>query len=149
MLILRKLVKRVKGLAYNQFSGTATSWSHAGIAAGLPHRESVHAGTGYAAPHRREHRRRRAQRNKMARVSSRSNPLMETLAASRSPAACCMAATACRARATPGQFFSFMTAFLLATEPAKRLARLNIDLNSQLVGAGCCWKSSTVGERAP
>jgi len=37
--------------------------------------------------------------------------------------------------ATPGQFFSFMTAFLMATEPAKRLARLNIDLNSQLVGA--------------
>jgi ATP-binding cassette subfamily B protein len=37
--------------------------------------------------------------------------------------------------ATPGQFFSFMSAFLLATEPAKRLARLNIDLNSQLVGA--------------
>jgi ATP-binding cassette subfamily B protein len=28
-----------------------------------------------------------------------------------------------------------MTAFLLATEPAKRLARLNIDLNSGLVGA--------------
>jgi subfamily B ATP-binding cassette protein MsbA len=37
--------------------------------------------------------------------------------------------------AKPGQFFSFMTAFLWATEPAKRLARLNIDLNSQLVGA--------------
>jgi subfamily B ATP-binding cassette protein MsbA len=37
--------------------------------------------------------------------------------------------------ATPGAFFSFMTAFLMATEPAKRLARLNIDLNSQLVGA--------------
>src|SRR2546423_2883570 len=37
--------------------------------------------------------------------------------------------------ATPGQFFSFMSAFLLATDPAKRLARLNIDLNSQLVGA--------------
>src|SRR5260370_38647285 len=28
-----------------------------------------------------------------------------------------------------------MTAFLLETEPATRLARLNIDLNSQLVGA--------------
>ena len=37
--------------------------------------------------------------------------------------------------ATPGQFFSFLTAFLLATEPAKRLVRLNIDLNSNLVGA--------------
>ena len=37
--------------------------------------------------------------------------------------------------ASPGQFFSFLTAFLMATEPAKRLARLNIDLNSNLVGA--------------
>ena len=36
---------------------------------------------------------------------------------------------------TPGQFFSFLTAFLMAYEPTKRLARLNIDLNSQLVGA--------------
>jgi len=37
--------------------------------------------------------------------------------------------------ATPGQFFSFLTAFLLAPEPAKRLVRLNIELNSNLVGA--------------
>src|SRR5260370_16569376 len=37
--------------------------------------------------------------------------------------------------APPGQFFSFLTAFLLATEPAKRLVRLNIELNSNLVGA--------------
>jgi ATP-binding cassette subfamily B protein len=36
--------------------------------------------------------------------------------------------------AAPGQFFSFITAFLLAYEPAKRLARLNIDLNTGLVG---------------
>ena len=36
--------------------------------------------------------------------------------------------------ATPGQFFSFLAAFLLAYEPAKRLARLNIELNSGLVG---------------
>jgi ATP-binding cassette, subfamily B, bacterial MsbA len=36
--------------------------------------------------------------------------------------------------ATPGQFFSFLAAFMLAYEPAKRLARLNIDLNSGLVG---------------
>jgi ATP-binding cassette, subfamily B, bacterial MsbA len=36
--------------------------------------------------------------------------------------------------ATPGQFFSFLAAFLLAYEPAKRLARLNIDLNNALVG---------------
>jgi ATP-binding cassette subfamily B protein len=36
--------------------------------------------------------------------------------------------------APPGEFISFMAAFLLAYEPAKRLARLNIDLNSALVG---------------
>jgi ATP-binding cassette subfamily B protein len=36
--------------------------------------------------------------------------------------------------ATPGQFFSFIAAFLLAYEPAKRLARLNIELSSALVG---------------
>ena len=36
--------------------------------------------------------------------------------------------------ATPGQFVSFLAAFLLAYEPAKRLARLNIDLNNSLVG---------------
>jgi ATP-binding cassette subfamily B protein len=37
--------------------------------------------------------------------------------------------------ATPGAFFSFLTAFLLAYEPAKRLARLNLELNSSLIGA--------------
>ena len=36
--------------------------------------------------------------------------------------------------ATPGEFFSFLAAFMLAYEPAKRLARLNIDLNTALVG---------------
>ena len=40
-----------------------------------------------------------------------------------------------RLGATPGQFFSFLTAFLMAYEPAKRLARLNIELNSNLIGA--------------
>mgnify|MGYP003704707027 CR=1 FL=1 len=36
---------------------------------------------------------------------------------------------------SPGEFFSVLTALLLAYEPAKRLARLNIELNSGLVGA--------------
>ena len=73
--------------------------------------------------------------NKMARVSNRSSPLMETLGG----IAIAMAITYGGYRvidtgATPGQFFSFITAFLLAYEPAKRLARLNIELNSALVG---------------
>ncbi|MGA8965690.1 MAG: ABC transporter ATP-binding protein [Pseudolabrys sp.] len=73
--------------------------------------------------------------NKMARVSNRASPLMETLGG-------CAIAVAItyggyrviETGATPGQFFSFIAAFLLAYEPAKRLARLNIELNSALVG---------------
>jgi ATP-binding cassette subfamily B protein len=73
--------------------------------------------------------------NKMARVSNRASPLMETLGG----CAIAIAITyggysVINTGATPGQFFSFITAFLLAYEPAKRLARLNIELNSALVG---------------
>jgi ATP-binding cassette subfamily B protein len=73
--------------------------------------------------------------NKMARVSNRASPLMETLGG----CAIAIAITYGGYRviatgATPGQFFSFIAAFLLAYEPAKRLARLNIELNSALVG---------------
>jgi len=73
--------------------------------------------------------------NKMARVGARASPLMETLGG----CAIAIAITyggyrVLETGATPGQFFSFITAFLLAYEPAKRLARLNIELNSALVG---------------
>jgi ATP-binding cassette subfamily B protein len=73
--------------------------------------------------------------NKMARVSHRASPLMETLGG----CAIAIAITyggyrVINTGATPGQFFSFIAAFLLAYEPAKRLARLNIELNSGLVG---------------
>jgi subfamily B ATP-binding cassette protein MsbA len=37
--------------------------------------------------------------------------------------------------ALPGDFVSFIAAFLLAYEPAKRLARLNIELSNNLLGA--------------
>jgi subfamily B ATP-binding cassette protein MsbA len=73
--------------------------------------------------------------NKMARVSNRSSPLMETLGG------CAIAIVllyggyqALETGTGPGQFVSFIGAFLLAYEPAKRIARLNIDLGSGLVG---------------
>ena len=74
--------------------------------------------------------------NKMARVSNRASPLMETLGGLAVAGGLMYGGYGVVAlHATPGQFFSFLTAFLMAYEPAKRLARLNIDLNSQLVGA--------------
>jgi ATP-binding cassette subfamily B protein len=73
--------------------------------------------------------------NKWARVANRTSPLMETLGG----IAVALAIVYGGYRVvywgtTPGEFFSFLTAFLLANEPAKRLARVNIDLNSLLVG---------------
>jgi ATP-binding cassette subfamily B protein len=78
----------------------------------------------------------RQNADKMARVSNRSSPLMETLGG----LAVCSSLIYGGYRflvmgATPGEFFSFLTAFLLAYVPAKRLARLNIELNTALVGA--------------
>ena len=74
--------------------------------------------------------------NKMARVSNRSSPLMETLGGFAIAGGLMYGGYRVVAMgASPGQFFSFLTAFLLAYEPAKRLARLNIELNSNLIGA--------------
>jgi ATP-binding cassette, subfamily B, bacterial MsbA len=72
---------------------------------------------------------------KLARVSNRASPLMETLGG----IVLSIAMIYCGYLVvvdgqTPGQFFSFLAAFLLAYEPAKRLARLNLDLHTNLVG---------------
>jgi len=57
MLVLRKLVKRIKGLAHNQFQRHRRHHGdHAGIAAGYPHRQGIHVGTDHARSHRRQHR---------------------------------------------------------------------------------------------
>ena len=137
MLMLRKLVKRIKGLAYSQFTGTADILET--MQESLQGIRTVKAFTLEDAMQRRIDENIAAverNSNKMARVSNRSNPLMETLGGF-AVAGCLLYGgySVVALGATPGQFFSFMTAFLMATEPAKRLARLNIDLNSQLVGA--------------
>ena len=137
MLMLRKLVKRIKGLAYNQFTGTADILET--MQESLQGIRTVKAFTLEEAMQRRiDENIAVVERNanKMARVSNRSNPLMETLGGF-AVAGCLLYGgySVVALGATPGQFFSFMSAFLLATEPAKRLSRLNIDLNSQLVGA--------------
>jgi ATP-binding cassette subfamily B protein len=72
----------------------------------------------------------------MATVSNRSGPLMEMLGGIAISIALMYGGYRVIATdAAPGQFVSFITAFLLAYEPAKRLARLNIDLSSALIGA--------------
>ncbi|WP_438278460.1 ABC transporter ATP-binding protein [Nitrobacter sp.] len=137
MLVLRKLVKRVKGLAHNQFSGTTDIMEI--MQESLQGIRTVKAFTLERTMRERIDASIAAveqTNNKMARVSNRASPLMETLGGFAIAGGLMYGGYRVVAMgATPGQFFSFLTAFLLAYEPAKRLARLNIELNSSLIGA--------------
>ena len=137
MLVLRKLVKRIKGLAHTQFAGTADIMET--MQESLQGIRTVKAFTLEATMRERIDASITAvelNANKMARVSNRSSPLMETLGGFAVAGGLMYGGYSVVALgATPGQFFSFLTAFLLAYEPAKRLARLNIELNSSLIGA--------------
>src|SRR4029077_7328087 len=135
-LVLRKLIRRIYSIARSQFHGNTRVVET--LQETLQGIRIVKAFTLEDIMRERfdqnvaavEH-----EANKMSRVSNRASPLMKTLGG------CAIAIALVYAGyrvvvvgATAGQFFSFITAFLLAYEPAKRLARLNIELNSGLVG---------------
>jgi ATP-binding cassette subfamily B protein len=136
-LVLRKLVKRIKRLAHVQFTGTADILET--MQESLQGIRTVKAFTLEDTMRARiDQSIGEVQRNadKMARVSNRASPLMETLGGFAVAGALMYGGYAVVSTgATPGQFFTFVGAFLLAYEPAKRLARLNLELNSQLVPA--------------
>ncbi|WP_034462980.1 ABC transporter ATP-binding protein [Afipia sp. P52-10] len=137
LLVLRKLIRRIRGLAGNQFTGQANIQET--MLEALQGIRTVKAFTLEGAMQQRIDANIdavQASANKMARVSHRSSPLMETLGG----LAICLTLVYSGYRivetgATPGQFLSFLAAFLLAYEPAKRLAKLNLDLNAALIGA--------------
>jgi ATP-binding cassette, subfamily B, bacterial MsbA len=135
-IFLRKLIRRVRGIARMQFTGgtriietmqEALQGMRMVKAFGLEDemRRRLAVSVGQV-----EH-----ESNKMARVSNRASPLMEMLGGFAIALATIYGGyRVIETGATPGAFVSFLTAFLLAYEPAKRLARLNIDLNNNLVG---------------
>lgn len=136
LFVLRKLIRRIYSIARTQFQGGTRIIET--LQETLQGIRIVKAFTLEDIMRERFDRNVAAvehEANKMARVSNRATPLMETLGG-------CAIATAItyggyrviETGATPGQFFSFIAAFLLAYEPAKRLARLNIELSSALVG---------------
>src|SRR5216683_448576 len=88
--------------------------------------------------------------NKLARVSNRSTPLMEALGGV--AVATVFLYGGYRVLvidSPPGELFSFMTAFLLAYEPAKRIARLNIDLHNALTGVQVLFDILDIPDRRP
>jgi ATP-binding cassette subfamily B protein len=136
MLILRKMIRRIKMIAHHQFTGNTriletlqeTVQGIRIVKAFTLEDGMRHRFDGHVAELEKES-------NKWARVAYRSGPLMEALGGFAIAGAMIYGGfRVIETGATPGQFFSFLAAFMLAYEPAKRLARLNIDLNSGLVG---------------
>ena len=136
MFLLRKMVRRIRNIAHAQFTGgTRIVETMQETLQGL---RTVKAFTLEDKMRTRfdsnvgevEH-----EANKWARVANRTSPLMETLGGFAIAAAIVYGGwRVIQLGSTPGEFFSFLAAFLLANEPAKRLARLNLEVNSNLVG---------------
>ncbi len=135
-LILRKMIRRIYKIAHNQFTG--------GTRILETMQETVQGIRIVKAFTLEDVMRNRLdeniaelerESNKWARVAHRASPLMEVLGGFAIAIALVYGGfRVIETGATPGQFFSFLAAFMLAYEPAKRLARLNIDLNTGLVG---------------
>jgi ATP-binding cassette subfamily B protein len=136
LIVMRKLIRRMRSVATAQFKHyTQTIETMQETVQGIG---TVKAFT------LEQHMRARLEETvtaaqheafKQARVANRASPLMETLGG----IAIALAIVYCGYRvvvggAAPGEFFSFMAAFLLAYEPAKRLTRLNLDIIANLVG---------------
>jgi ATP-binding cassette, subfamily B, bacterial MsbA len=131
VFLLRELRRRVRRTALEQFAGGA------GILETV--QETLHGMRIVKAFGLEDEMRQRVRKsaemtrragNEYARLLNRSGPMMDALGG------CAIALVFLYGRhqvnvsgATPGAFVSFITAFLLAYEPAKRLARLQLDLH--------------------
>jgi len=150
LYVLRKMVRRVRGIARTQFTGgtriietmqEALQALYTVKAFGLEDEMRRRLGLSVSEVER--------ESNKMARVANRSAPMMEIFAGFTVSLAIIYGGyRVIYTGATPGEFFSFLAAFLLAYEPAKRLARLNLDLNNSLVGVRILYEviDSPVGD---
>ncbi|MCW3783838.1 ABC transporter ATP-binding protein, partial [Defluviimonas salinarum] len=79
--------------------------------------------------------------NALARLEAATSPLMETLSGFAIAAVVALSAVSLfgDTATTPGELMSFVTALLMAYEPAKRLARMRVSLESGMVGVGMMY----------
>ena len=79
--------------------------------------------------------------NKLSMVGARSSPLTESLGGFAIAIIVVYGGLrVIEGGHAPGSFFAFITALMLAFEPAKRVARLHIDLTSALIGVGMLYE---------
>ena len=135
-LLARDVIKRVRGMTLNQYGASTSVFEtmqetlqgfRVVKAFGLENemRDRIGASAQLG----------RRLGNELARLSNRSSPMMEALGG------CVIALVilyggyrVIETGATPGEFVSFLTAFLLAYEPAKRLTRFHVNLAGCLAG---------------
>jgi ATP-binding cassette, subfamily B, bacterial MsbA len=136
LLFIRKLVRRIKAMTRHQFSGNTQILETLQEAL-----QGIRVVKAFALEEEMQRRLAASvavverESNNIARLANRSSPLMETLGGIAVALAVVYGGyRTIQLDATPGAFFSFIAAFLLAYEPAKRLARLNLELNAGLVG---------------
>ncbi len=78
--------------------------------------------------------------NKLARVSSRTSPIMESLGGFAIAAVVLYSGFTVIIRSNPpGSLFSFITSVIMLYEPMKRVARLHVDLSAALLGVGMLY----------
>jgi ATP-binding cassette, subfamily B, bacterial MsbA len=78
--------------------------------------------------------------NKLARVSSRTSPIMESLGGFAIAAVVLYSGYTVIIRGNPpGSLFSFITSVIMLYEPMKRVARLHVDLSSSLFGVAMLY----------
>jgi ATP-binding cassette subfamily B protein len=135
-LVLRKMIRRIYKIARNQFTGgTRILETMQETVQGIRIVKAFTLEDVMRARLEKNVTDLEDESNKWARVAHRASPLMEALGGFAIAGALIYGGwRVIETGATPGQFFSFLAAFMLAYEPAKRLARLNIDLNTGLVG---------------
>jgi len=79
--------------------------------------------------------------NKLARVSSRTSPIMETLGGFAIAAVVLYSGYSVIIRGnSPGNLFSFITSVIMLYEPMKRVARLHVDVSTSLFGVNLLYK---------
>jgi ATP-binding cassette subfamily B protein len=84
----------------------------------------------------------RQRANKIATINARSSPLMETLGGLAVAGVILYGGfSVLNLGRQPGAFFAFITALLMSYEPAKRLARLHINLEKDLVGVRLLYEA--------
>jgi len=132
---ISRLVKRIRGIARSEFTSATqiiaimqetVQGAKIVKAFGLSGHMTARMGSAIELVEKRA--------NKIAKLQARTSPLMETLGGISIGLVIFYAGwSTISAGKTPGEFMSFITAMLLAYEPAKRLARVHVGLAESLV----------------